>query len=954
MKKWVMVALLVQWAIWALANGQVRERLSMDFDWKFAYGHPYDAAKDFNHGTSYFSFFAKAGYGDGPAAPNFDDRSWRKLNVPHDFAVEQPFSASGSHSHGYKAIGRNFPEVSVGWYRKTFTVPKEDLDRRIVITFDGVHRDSRIWINGHYLGNEPSGYSSFSYDITQYLNYGGHNVIAVKVDVTYEEGWYYEGAGIYRHVWMTKTSPLHVAHDGTFVYSEVENNRATVFVETTIENNKLNDETAMVVQQLVDCEGNIVASSERTEIVVSKMGQSVVRHEMSLSNPHLWSIDDPYLYNVETIVMNGDTTDVYNTRTGIRTLYFDAQKGFFLNGKHVKLKGTNNHQDHAGVGTAIPDELQRFRIQKLKEMGTNAIRSSHNPATPALLDICDEMGMLVIDEHRLMGTAPFVKDQLERLIKRDRNHPSVIVWSLGNEEWAIEGNVVGERIIKEMQAFANQLDPTRPKNAASSGGWGHGVSQHIELMGFNYLGNGDHDAYHEKFPDKPSVGTEEGSTNTTRGIYFDDPEKHHIAAYDRTAQNGHFKTIEYTWNFYDERDYLSGMFIWTGFDYRGEPTPYGWPSISSYFGMYDVCGFPKDNVWYLKSWWGKEPVLHLLPHWNLEGHEGDTINVIAYSNCDEVELFVNRKSVGRKTMVKNGHLSWKVPYHPGELKAIGYQAGKKIMTEVLATTGAPESLKLEAHKISVNADGEDLIVVAVSSMDKKGRHVPVANNMVQFEISGPGKIIGVGNGDPSCLEADKFVDDTQSLKLEGMKAKVVTTKDQYEEVSAGYDDTSWPVHYNIRGEIQRGEATVYRANVDLPEGIENGKVTFFYNCIGDLQTIFVNGKAISGELNKKENERYTFKLDASLLKPGKNEISIVATPYTVRNSWDSPNTDPGVVQVILPAKPYQRSLFNGYAQVIVQSTKESGELVLTARSIGLKEAVLSVNTTEVVPKPFVK
>ena len=954
MKKLVLFAYFACAVLFVKAENSVREKLLMNFNWKFAYGHPYNAAQDFNHGTSYFSFFAKAGYGDGAAAANFDDRAWRQLDLPHDFAVEQAFSANGSHSHGYKAIGRNFPDVSVGWYRKAFTIPEEDLGRRIVITFDGVHRDSRVFINGHYLGNEPSGYSSFSYDISEYLNYGGRNVIAVRVDVTYEEGWYYEGAGIYRHVWMTKTSPLHVANNGTFVYSELENGKTSLKIETEVENDFFNDALFNVKQVLVDAEGIVVAEIISDLQSIKSKDNLTLNQTLRFENPHLWSIDDPYLYTLQTmLITEGDTTDTYKTRVGIRTIKFDPDNGFFLNGEHVKLKGTNNHQDHAGVGTAIPDELQRFRIMKLKEMGSNAIRSSHNPATPAFLDACDELGMLVIDEHRLMGTAPFVKDQLERLIKRDRNHPSVIVWSLGNEEWAIEGNIVGERIIHEMQAFANTLDPTRPKNAASSGGWGYGVSAQIEMMGFNYLNHGSTDDYHAKFPDKPSMGTEEGSTNTTRGIYFDDPEKHYLAAYDRPTPNGYFFSIEHCWKHYNSRDYLAGMFIWTGFDYRGEPTPFGWPSIHSYFGMYDDCGFPKDNVWYLKSWWGKEPVLHLLPHWNLAGHEGDTIQIVAYSNCDEVELFVNKKSAGKKSMEKDSHLEWMVPYKAGEIKAIGYKNGKKLLTELVETTLDPIAIHLEGHKTELLANGEDLMVVSVSALDEKNRAVPTASNLIEFQIEGPGKIIGVGNGDPTCLEADKYIDEISAIKIENLKAKIVDSTSDRPEIAQGYNDAQWSSAQKMQSEIQKAKAVVYRGTIKLPKGASMAEINFFYNCIGNLQTIYLNGEAISDLLNKDEKERYAFKLDADKIMEGENEIAIVATPYTVKNSWDSPNTNPGIVQCIIPTENYKRSLFSGKAQIIVQATKSEGEIILKASAEGLESESLKITVKPAIPRAAV-
>lgn len=919
-----------------------REQLLMDFGWKFAYGHPYDVSRDFNHGSGYFSYLAKAGYGDGPAAAGFDDRSWRPVDLPHDFAVEQPFDQKGSHSHGYKAIGRNFPEVSVGWYRKEFFIPSDDAGRRIVVTFEGVHRDAKVWINGHYLGNEASGYNSFSFDLSACLNYGGNNVLSVRVDVTYEEGWYYEGAGIYRHVWLTKTNPLHVAQNGTFIYNQLKEGRAEMVIETTVSNEQSNPVNFSLKHELIDADGHVVAQTISEGQELGAAAQQMLIREINVEHPRLWSVDDPYLYKVKTTVIGeSKVADTYTTVTGIRTIRFDADSGFFLNGKPLKLKGTNNHQDHAGVGTAMPDELLVFRVKKLKEMGSNAIRSSHNPASPALLEVCDRLGMLVIDENRLMGTAPFIKDQLQRMIVRDRNHPSIIAWSLGNEEWAIEGNRIGEQIIPEMQAFASRFDPTRPKNAASSGGWGYGISKSIEVMGFNYLNHGSHEDYHAKFPKTPMIGTEEGSTNTTRGIYFENPERHHLTAYDQATPNGYFFSIEHCWKHYAARDFLSGMFIWTGFDYRGEPTPYGWPSIGSYFGMYDMCGFPKDNVYYLKAWWSKEPVLHLFPHWNWQGKAGDTIRVVAYSNCDETELFVNRKSAGKKTVERNGHVEWAIPYQPGRIQAIGYNKGKKILEETIETTGQPEQLRLEAHQPALSADGRDVAVISVSTLDGKGRFVPTAENKVWFEIEGPGKIIGVGNGDPTCLEADKLVDHYTSVEIENMKVKLVETCENRPEVVEGYDDSDWLPAQKAGREIQGAKAVVWRGTFDLPADLDQAGIKLFYRCIGNNQSVYINGKLIADGLTQKQ-ERPTLVLSGEMIHSGKNEFIVVGTPYRVRNSWDTPNTDPGIIQIYQPAPVYSRSLFSGYAQVIVQATREEGTIRLTAKSEGLQPAEMNL------------
>jgi beta-galactosidase len=924
----------------SLAIGLEREKTLFDSSWKFAYGHPSDASKDFGNATGYFSYLAKAGYGDGPAAPGFDDRAWRVLDLPHDWVVEQPFNSKGSHSHGYKAIGRNFPDASVGWYRKEFFIPESDLGHRISITFDGVCRDAKVWVNGHYLGNEPSGYCSFTYDITEYLNYNGNNVVSVRADVTMEEGWFYEGAGIYRHVWLTKTNPLHVAQYGTFIYSEMDGNNANVNVETTVNNNSREALVFSIKQQLFDDGGKLLSETKSGLIKLAGGDDLVEKQLLNVENPRLWSIDDPYLHKVvTTIEIDGKITDQYETTTGIRTIRLDANEGFFLNGKHVKLKGTNNHQDHAGVGAAIPDELNYFRISQLKAMGSNAYRCSHNPATPELLDACDRLGMVVIDENRLMGTTPYVKDQLKSMIISDRNHPSVFVWSLGNEEWRIEGNITGDRIIQDMQAYAKKLDPTRMMNCASSGGWGKGVSKNIEVMGFNYLEQGNIDDYHRDFPNTPSMGTEEGSTHATRGIYFDNPKRQHLVAYDRMTSNTSFQPIEYCWKYYDSRPFLAGMFIWTGFDYRGEPTPYGWPSISSYFGMYDMCGFPKDNVWYLKSWWGNEPVLHLLPHWNWKGKEGEPIKVVAYSNCDEVELFLNNKSFGKKTMEKNSHLEWEVPYKAGTLKAIGYKQGKKILAETVETTGEQVAVKLITNKTGIKADGKDLAMITAMVVDQKGREVLDAESLVEFDIAGPGKIIGVGNGDPTCLEPDKYIEMVSSMKPANMKMKPVEDIENRAEVAVGFDDSNWLPAFSQK--LKEAKAIVYRSTFELPQDFDKGKVMLYLRTIGQKQLVYLNGKQIGEEMNQK-TDRYTIQPDVTLLKPGNNELTFVTTPYFLAQAWDEPNIDAGIIQLVMPTPQWKRSLFSGKAMLIVQSGTKAGQIRLTAKSAGLTSVELPI------------
>jgi beta-galactosidase len=938
-----------------------REHLLMDFGWRFAFGHPYDTKKDFNNGTGYFSYLAKAAYGDGAAAAGFDDRSWRKLNLPHDWAVEQPFDNGASVSHGFKTVGRNFPNTSIGWYRKTFIIPKADEGKRLSIAFDGVFRNCIVWINGFYLGTEPSGYTGFEYNISEYLNYGGENTIAVRVDATMEEGWFYEGAGIYRHVWLNKTSPLHVTTDGTFVTADVKINAADINVHANIINQFTDGKIVDVSQAVVNADGKIVATINSKNIHFNSYEQKNIAIKIPLINPSLWSVDSPYLYKLITTINDGENIiDRYETNFGIRTIRFDAAKGFFLNGKQLKLKGTDNHQDHAGVGSAMPDALQDFRINALKEFGCNIYRCSHNPPTPELLEACDRLGMLVIDENRLMGVSSTHFDYMKRFMLRDRNHPSVISWSIGNEEWGIEGNELGAKIATTLQAFTKSIDSTRAITAAISGGWQKGISNVIDVMGVNYIGQINTDQHHAEFPNQPMWGTEEGSTRTTRGIYFDDYNKHFIAAYDRKPSPT-FYSIEDSWKHYAARDYLAGMCIWTGFDYRGEPTPFGFPSIGSYHGMMDQCGFAKDDVYYLRSWWTNKTTLHILPHWNWsqtpagKGKEGEEINVWVYSNCDEVELFLNKKSLGKKLMPVNGHLEWKVKYIAGTVEAIGFKNGKRIITGKVQTTDVPATIQLSSNTNAINANKEDIAMVTVEVLDKNNLHVPDADNEIIFSIQGPGKIIGVGNGNPASLEADKFLETIKVAAIENLKEKNIDNIDTATGIEEYYDDIKWQAAFKDDRTKEFGEkvkALVYRGSFNLPELGRDDRVSFFYKSIGKEQSIYINGRSIAANILQSAKGN-TFILDAAILHPGKNIIAITAMPLLKDRPWDNVNTDPGIFQIVTPAKPYERKLFNGLAQVIIQATGEPGTITVTANGNGLRAGEVKIQSKQSTPRPAV-
>ena len=506
---------------------------------------------------------------------------------------------------------------------------------------------------------------------------------------------------------------------------------------------------------MVDHNGHAVGVAH-SPLTVAANDLGKLDQQIILNQPILWSVETPRLYRLETLIVTPDgvITDRYATPFGVRTVRFDADQGFFLNGVSVKLKGTCNHQDHAGVGTAIPDRLHAWRIERLKAMGSNACRTSHNPPAPALLDACDRLGMLVMDETRRMSVDADAMNELERLVRRDRNRPSVFIWSIGNEE-PHQITDAGRRVALTMKRLVNRLDGTRLVTSAMNFGWGTGISSAVDVIGFNYSPE-KVAVFRAAFPKTPILLTETASTVTTRGVYERDAVHHYPSAYDVEAPKWG-QTAEQWWPQCNQTPYIAGGFVWTGFDYRGEPTPFNrWPSISSYFGLMDTCGFPKDEYFYYKAWWDTaSPLVHLLPHWTWPGREGKPIDVRCYANVDRVELFLNGASLGSQTVVKDSHLAWSVPYAPGYIEAHGYKGDKLVVRERKETTGPAARIQLSADRTRLTADGEDLAVVTIAIVDAQGRAVPEAADAVRLDVTGPAALIGMGNGDPISHEPDK-------------------------------------------------------------------------------------------------------------------------------------------------------------------------------------------------------
>jgi beta-galactosidase len=728
------------------------------------------------------NLWQKAGNFGVSKPDNPHTETWRQVDLPHDYAIEGEFTSQAAAKTGALKHRK-------AWYVKKFSLPQTDQGKRINIEFDGIFRNCSVFVNGHFVKRHLSGYTSFEVDITDLCYFGADNAVAVHVDATDNELWSYEGAGIYRNVRLAKTAPVFVPQWGTYVTTGSEDQPGSVKIETRVCNMSYNAVTCEVTYRILSPSGELVTRTDPAPVDVAAIDETTLNLETEIDNPELWSIDDPKLYTlVTTIKIDQVEVDSYQTTFGVRYFKFVPESGFYLNGVNLKLKGTCCHQDHACVGVAVPPKLQEWRVAQLKALGCNAIRTSHNPPDPALLNACDRLGMLVMDEIRIPGIAEELLEQLESLIRRDRNHPSVILWSLGNEEMAIQDTQIGINIFRRMQHLAHRLDPSRPTTYATNCDWinicdfQNDSGFRFDVFGANYRSDQrseNYDDFHRKYPDWPLIGAETFGGASTRGLYEpdrsnlplevferwrdhpdlwrDEKFKNVVSAYGGTRTPWGY-SIEETWQDCANRPFMAGTFIWTGFDYRGETFPYDWPAVVTRFGILDLCGFYKEIAHYLRAWWRPEdPHIFIMPHWNWQGQEGEPINVWCYANCHSVELFLNGESLGKKEMPKNFRLEWVVPFAPGTLEAKGYdQNGVKVNSTYRRTTGAPASIKLIPSTLTIQADGEDVVVVNVMIVDQAGDVCALADNTVEFSVEGPLEILGVGNGNPVSHEPDKF------------------------------------------------------------------------------------------------------------------------------------------------------------------------------------------------------
>jgi beta-galactosidase len=724
-----------------------REVLSLDRGWLFHLGDiPFP--KIVEQEQTYRN--AKAGNAGGAAATRYNDAAWRKLDLPHDWAVEGPFDPRENISQGYRPRG-------IGWYRRYLRVDEVDRGRHVELQFDGIATNATIWVNGTVVHHNWSGYTASRIDLTPFLRYGNAlNTIAVRVDAETMEGWWYEGAGIYRHAWLVKTDPVHVPTDGVHATPRQDKRgNWSLPVEVRVANSGREAAQVSVEVTLTDPAGRTVARRSGSASV-AVLGESGVKLPLALAAPKLWSPAHTILYKLTTTVRQaGRIVDQVALHTGFRSIRFDPAQGFFLNGEHMKLKGVCIHQDHAGVGVALPDAIWEYRLRRLKELGANAIRFSHNAPAPEVLDMADRMGFLVMDENRNFNPSPEYMGQLEWMVRRDRHHPSVILWSVFNEE-PTQGSEVGYEMVRRMAAAVKALDDTRPVTAAMSNGLFTplNVSHAVDVLGANYQVK-DYDRYHQAHPQQPFTSSEDTSAFMTRGEYLTDAARHTAASYDDDHArwgNSHRDG----WQAIASRPWVAGGFVWTGFDYRGEPTPYSWPSVSSFFGIMDLNGFPK-TAYYMHQvqWIADRPLIHIAPHWNWPGREGQPVRVLVMANAERVRLLLNGRELGEQQVDRYRMNEFQVPYQPGTLEAVGYTGGREVARARVETTGPAVRLELVPDRTTLAGDGRDALPITVRALDAEGRAVPLAAPEVSFSVTGAGRAIGHGNGDPNSHEDEK-------------------------------------------------------------------------------------------------------------------------------------------------------------------------------------------------------
>lgn len=884
------------------------EKLSMDRGWKFHEGD-IPMPEIHTHTTCYMA--AKAGGAIGPASVDYDYSSWENVNLPHDWAVENPFEERWGPANGYKARGK-------GWYSKRFRLDEKYSGKQILLEFGGVASHCTVYLNGSVIGRNFGGYNSFVVDATDMMLFGDRlNTLAVSVDATVIEGWWYEGAGIYRHVDMYISEQLHIAHRGIFVHPELLcPGTWDTKTETDIENYTSEKKHITLKSVVVDLEG-VIFGQAQTEADIES-GESIKLIQSVLSyGVELWDIDSPNLYTMVSSLYEGDElVEERRTSFGYRTISIDKDNGFFLNGRRVNLYGTCNHQDHAGVGVAVPDSIQEYRIKLLKEMGSNAYRCAHGNPAPEILDACDKYGILVMDENRNFNSSDDGLKQVRDMVMRDRNHPSVIMYSIFNEE-PLQGTPIGRKLAVRLDREIKSYDNTRFTLGAMNNGVTSedGAFNVLDMTGFNYITH-TYDDFRERFPNMPMIGSENDSAFQVRGEYRTDHSRNIIDCYDsecaswgNTYRDG-FKQV-------DIRKHMMGLFIWTGFDYRGEPTPFEWPSIGTFFGIMDTCGFKKDAFYLNKAFFTEEPMIHALPHWNWE--KGEKVRIMTHTNCEEAEVFINGKSIGKKPVDKYDMTDWYTEFESGTLRMVGYRDGKAVCEDEVKTAGKAVRLIAELSKPNVTDCSDDAVAVNVSAVDENGIFVPTADMLVKFSVSG-GYVIGVGNGNPNSHEEDKaserklFNGRCQAIvqEIDGAEKLVITASadglesaeteveivrntdkkyiDSVNEVYIG----GWRINSEIFDEKPSADIEIADSDMNNWVSADIGYADMFTNKTGyalyraktvipqDSQEILfrqVHGSEVeiyvNGELKAQRKARWGAKISIGGIEPGETEITVI-------------------------------------------------------------------------------
>lgn len=924
--------------------------------------------------------FRKCGGATGPAGLRYHEGLMREVSLPHDWGMELDPSPLTNTEKGGRPIspymsvttspdGRHKLETyPVGWYRKHFKLDGELSGKRIFLEFEGVFRDYSLFINGIYMARHESGYTPAVFDITDQVRFGEDNVIALRVDASQPEGWWYEGAGIYRPVHLHVKDQIYIPHHTTFVQSKPS---GEVKISTALCSALEEAEQTVTLEcRIKDGNGKVVAKEQAT-VSIPALGKADCGFALQISSPRLWDVENPYLYVAELEILEGGFEEKEEICFGIREFHFDADKGFFLNGKHLKLRGACMHQDFGGFGVAVPKDIAVYKIKLLKEMGMNAYRASHHPASEDILDACDRLGVLVIDEVRLFGSSPEALEQMQAMVLAHRNHPSVFMWSLGNEEFVnyIQSSDAGEKMARTAYCHLKKLDSTRPVTyGANNGAVDTGISAAMDVHGFNYIRNLERlthdksfrhlpgynaDRYHREHPDTPMLGTEEGSHFFSRDTGYDQYEKGLLSSVgDNTAMGG--STAEGWVKFYEERDFLAGGFLWTGIDYYGEPAPFTDRNLSSSFGALDLVGIPKNTYHYYRSCWLEQPILEILPHWDFEA--GQTVKIGVYSNCEEITLYLNGEVIGQKTLEKLDSALFRVAFTPGRLEAVGIRQGIEYRTHI-DTPSKPSALSL-----SMRQEGE-IGIFDVAIVDGQGNICRRADRPISFDISGEGQILGVGNGDPASTEKDQYLGKTVLYPLtdltvteEGMTTPFTPPAlDDTSRVFVGtgadsvfkssvFEDTLPPYRdrYRLKWQFStEGEKTLYATYEAEIENAAEWEFVEFTRLFGSFE-ISLNGEIIGEsfpegfyfQTTMQQNTPYRF---PCCFKEGKNRLTV---RMNGKNTQQFGIFGGVYVGKTLPAE-WKRSTFFGRARLFAK-LPSNGSFTLSAKAEGLTEATLTV------------